>query len=167
MLDLEARVHLEEGRLTTVVDEELAGARAHVADRAREGQRGIAEPPSKRRPDGGRRRLLEDLLVAALDRAVALAEVDARSVRVEQDLDLDVATAFDEPFEDEPVVPERRGRLSPGGREGIGEPFRLPDGAHPLAAATGRGLDQEREADPRRGLGERGVGLVVAVVARR
>ena len=150
MLDLEPRVHLEEGGLAPVVDEELAGAGAHVADRAGE----ASGPPSPSRCaevgiDGRRRRLLEDLLVAALDRAVALAEVDAVAVRIEQDLDLDVATALDEALEDEPVVTEGGRRLAPGGGERVGQAAGLADGAHPLAAAAGRRLDEEREADPR------------------
>ncbi len=53
MLDLESRVHLEEGRFAAVVDEELAGARTHVADRAREGQGGVSESLSEGWPDGG------------------------------------------------------------------------------------------------------------------
>src|SRR6185437_7552428 len=39
----------------------------------------------------GRGRLLDHLLVAALDRAVALAQMDHVAVAVGQDLDLDVA----------------------------------------------------------------------------
>ena len=57
--------------------------------------------------------------MAALDRAVALAEMDAVPVRVEQDLDLDVATAFDEPLEDQPVVTERSRCLAPGRGERV------------------------------------------------
>ena len=46
--------------------------------------------------------------MTALERAVALAEVDARAVCVEQDLDLDVARALDEALEDEAIVAEGR-----------------------------------------------------------
>ena len=41
--------------------------------------------------DGGRRRLLDDLLVAALDGAFPLEEVDDVAVGVAEDLHLDVA----------------------------------------------------------------------------
>ena len=65
--------------------------------------------------------------MAALERAVALAEVDAVPVAIEQDLDLDVARAFEEPLEDQPVVAERgraprvaRRPAGPGGRRGRG-----------------------------------------------
>ena len=165
MLDLEARVHLEEGGLAPVVDEELARAGAHVADRAREGQRRLAQAAPEARPDRGRGSLLEDLLVSTLDRTVAFAELDARPVGIEQHLDLDVAAALDQPFEDEPVVAEGGSRLSPGRREGVGEAVRLADRAHPLATATGRRLDQERVADAGGGVRQRVVRLVVPVVA--
>ena len=74
-----------------------------------------AASPSRPRSagiDGRRRRLLEHLLVPPLDRAIALAEVDAVAVGVEQDLDLDVARPFEEALEDQPVVAECRGRLA-------------------------------------------------------
>ena len=84
--------------------------------------------------------------MAPLDRAVALAEVDAVAVAVEQDLDLDVPGALEEPLEDEPVVVEGGLRLASGGgefgREAVGE----ADGAHALATAAGRRLDQQRDS---------------------
>ena len=43
------------------------------------------------RVERGRRRFLEDLLVAALQRAVALAEMDRIALAVAEHLDLDVA----------------------------------------------------------------------------
>ena len=143
VLDLEPRVHLEERERAAVVEQELAGPGAHVADRARQRQRRFAHRSAKRRrrPRGGR--LLEHLLVAPLDRAVALAEVDAVAVAVEQDLDLDVAGALEEPLEDEPVVVEGGLGLASGGgevgREAVGE----ADRAHALAAAAGRRLDEQ------------------------
>ena len=59
--------------------------------------------------------------MSALDRAVALAEMDARAVAVEQDLDLDVARADDEVLEDQPVVVEGGCRLAPGRGDRVGE----------------------------------------------
>ena len=61
----------------------------------------------------GRRRLLDQLLVAALDRAVALAEVDHVAVLVAQDLDLDVARPLDELLEVDARVAERGRGLVP------------------------------------------------------
>jgi hypothetical protein len=52
------------------------------------------------------RRLLDDLLVAALDRAVTLAHVDGVAEAVHRDLDLDVAVVVEELLEIERVVAE-------------------------------------------------------------
>ena len=49
--------------------------------------------------DRGGRRLLDELLVATLDRAVALAEVDHVAVRVREHLHLHVARVLDEPLD--------------------------------------------------------------------
>ena len=78
-------------------------ARASAARRARRAERAV---------DGRRWRLLEDLLVTSLERAVALAEVDALAVGIEQDLDLHVARPLEVALEDEPIVAER-GRAPP------------------------------------------------------
>ena len=167
VLDLEARVHLEERGRAALVHEELAGAGAHVADRAREGQGPVAESRPERTVDRRRRGLLEDLLVPTLDRAVPLAEVDAVPHGIEEDLDLDVATALDEPLEDQAVVAERRRRLPAGAGEGIGQCRGIADDPHALAAAASRRLDEDRVADPLRGLAEDGVRLARIVVPRQ
>ena len=80
------------------------------------------------RGDRRRRRLLEDLLVPALERAVALAEVDAVPVGIEEDLDLDMARAVGQALEDEPVVTERGPGLATRGGQRVapGAPGRGP-----------------------------------------
>ena len=52
------------------------------------------------------RRFLDDLLVAALDRAFALAQMDDMAVLVAQHLDLDVARIGDEFLDEDAVVAE-------------------------------------------------------------
>jgi hypothetical protein len=49
--------------------------------------------------------------VAALDRALALAQVDAVAVRIAEDLDLDVARLLDELLDEDAVVAEAVARL--------------------------------------------------------
>src|SRR5206468_2494340 len=73
MLDLQARVHLQEIEILVRVVEKFAGARAHVADGFRGGDRHVAHLLARRGVDGGARALLDHLLVTALDRALALA----------------------------------------------------------------------------------------------
>ena len=164
VFDLEPGVHLEEGRFAALGDEELARAGTDVADLGREGEGRRCQPGAQLGRDRGRRRLLEDLLVPPLERAVPLAEVDAMPVGIEQDLDLDVARAVGQALEDEPVVAEGRQGLTSSGSERVGQAGRVADRVHALATAPGRGLDEERVADPSCGVRETRVGLVPAVV---
>ena len=72
------------------LDDEFDGARADVADGARRGDRGFAHRVAALAGHAGRGRFLEHLLVAALDRALALEQVHVVAVRIAEDLDLDV-----------------------------------------------------------------------------
>jgi hypothetical protein len=77
VLDLDARVDLEERpRAALDVHDELDGARPDVAEAAGQLDRGGAQVAPDRGRDQRGGRLLDQLLVAALGRAVALAEVD-------------------------------------------------------------------------------------------
>lgn len=93
MLDLQARIHLQEEELCRlVVDEVLDGARRAVADGAAEQLRDLEQAPAQLRArlDKGAWRLFNDLLVSPLDGALALAKHDAVAAPVAKDLDLDV-----------------------------------------------------------------------------
>ena len=103
------------------IDDELDGAGADVADRAAERDRGLAHRGAARVVERGRRRLLDDLLVAALDRALALPQVHDVAVRVAEDLDLDVARPLDVALEQQRVVAERDSRLAARALDRLGE----------------------------------------------
>src|SRR5262249_34455374 len=96
VLDLEARVDLEEVELARRIEDELDGAGVHVTDLLRDPDRRFGEALAEFGSERGRRRLLEQLLVPALDRALALAEERDAPGAVGQDLGLDVARALDE-----------------------------------------------------------------------
>ncbi len=66
-------------------------------------------------------RFLQQLLVAALDGALALAERDDVAVLVGEDLELDVARALDELLHVHVAVAERRRGFAGGGMEEIGQ----------------------------------------------
>ena len=99
---------------------------------------GVAQPGGRRDPDGlvvqvaplgrgqaRRRRLLDELLVAALERAVPLAEGDDAAGRVAEELDLDVACRADLALEVDRAIAERRqglGRRRPPGPRAAREP---------------------------------------------
>ena len=85
--------------------------------------------------------------MAALDAAVALAEVDAAAVAIDGDLDLDVAGLLEPALEIQRVVAEGRPRLGAADVQRRLELARRADHPHALAAAAGRRLDQERVAE--------------------
>ena len=104
-----------------------------------------------------RRRLPDQLLVAALDGAVPFEEVDDGAVVVAEDLDLDVAAGRHVALQEHGRVAEGRGRLPGGVGHGAGEVLRPGDEPHPLAATAGRSLDQQGISDPRPGGGDDGL----------
>src|SRR5204863_6140225 len=90
MLYLQAGVHLDEEELAVLV-EELDGPGAAVADLLHGLGDGGADLLARFGVEGGRRRLLHDFLVPALQRAVALAQVDGVALAVTERLHLHVA----------------------------------------------------------------------------
>src|ERR1043166_5442376 len=106
MLDLDPGVQLEEPEVAAIEDE-LGRSRALVADRAREGDCGVAHPCAQLRVERGGGSLLEHLLVAALDRAVAFAQGDDISAAIREELDLDVSRLFEVALAEDRVLAER------------------------------------------------------------
>jgi hypothetical protein len=86
-------------------------------------------------------------------------------VVIAEDLDLDVARPLEVALEEQRVVAEGAGRLALGRLEGRRQLVRSPDDAHALAAAAGRGLDQQREADRQALAAQARDLLIVAVIA--
>src|SRR5262249_21100189 len=92
--------------VVAAVEQELDGAEAPVADLVSEGDRGGTHSLAERGVERGRGRLLEHLLMAALDRALALAEGVHVPVAVRKQLDLDVAGPLEVALEEDGVVSE-------------------------------------------------------------
>ena len=111
VLDLQPGVHLEEEELAVLVDE-LDGAGVVVAD----GAAGLDRRCAHRRLDAvgqaGCRRLLDQLLVAALRRAVARRDPHEVAVLVADDLHLDVARPREVALDVHLVATEERLRLA-------------------------------------------------------
>jgi hypothetical protein len=147
VLDLDPAVDLDEVRVAVAVDEELERADVLVARGDGSPNGAFGQLRTSRRRQRRRGRLLENLLVAPLDRTVALAQVDALPVAVDSDLDLDVSVVLDPALEVERVVAERRLGLGAADLDGRLELPRRADHPHALAAAAGRRLDQHRVAD--------------------
>src|ERR1051326_844234 len=158
VLHLEPRVHLEEVKAALLIQDELHRARRQIADLLRDAARGLADRRAHLRVERRARCLLEELLVAPLHRALALAEEHDAPARVGQDLRLDVAWALDEALHEHAFVAEGgpgfAARELPGGRELAA----APHDAHSLAPAASRRLEHDRVADRAGGaleLGER------------
>ncbi len=104
--------------------------------------------------------------MAALERAIALEQVDGVAVAIAKNLDLDVARREDVFLDQHPRVAEGVPGFPLRGSQRIGEVRRSLDPAHALAAAAGHRLDQDGVSDRRRLRGEE-VGLLAgAVIAR-
>ena len=148
MLDLEAGVDLHEREAVLVrLVEELDGPGAAIA-----GAQGEAPGRGHQRlfllcAQGRAGRLLDDLLVAPLVRAVAHPDRPGRAESVGDDLHLDVMGGRDQLLEQQRAVAERLECLGARAREGRPERVGLVHAADPPTASSGRGLDHQREAD--------------------
>src|SRR5688500_12605135 len=95
MFDLQARVDLNKVELARWRKNKLDRARVRVTDGAANGDGRLAHLPPQFFIDCGRRAFLDDLLMAALQRTIALEEMNQVPARVAQNLNLDVARPFD------------------------------------------------------------------------
>ena len=146
MLHLQPRVHLDEMERAVLV-EELEGACAAIADLAARGDASRPHRFAHVRVDPRRRRLLDHLLVPALHRAVAFAEMHDVAVGVGKDLELDVARVLQVLLEVDGIVAERRAGLGAGERYRVDERRFGTHDTHPAPAAAAGRLHDHRIAD--------------------
>ena len=148
MLHLEPRVHFEEREVLAVrIVDELDGAGRGVGDALPQRHRRGMEPGAHGVGEAGGRRLLDHLLVPALERAVAFAERDDAAPPVAEDLHLDMAGLRHEALEIDAGIAEAgpRGALDRG--EALGQLLARMAELHPDAAAARRALEHHRIAD--------------------
>ncbi len=93
MLDLNPGIHLQKEELARIVQQEFDRSGADIVDRFGRRHRRLSHRRTQVFVDGGARALLQHLLVAALNRALTLAEVNRIAMTIGQDLNLNVATA--------------------------------------------------------------------------
>ena len=147
VLDLDARVDLDEVVAAVLADQKLDGAGVGVVRVARDLERVLGQPRAQRDRQRPGRRVLDDLLVAALHAAVALEQVHQVAVAVAQHLHLDVLGTHHQLLEEDRVVAERLLRLGARAVERLAHLGRRAHHAHAAAAAAGGRLDQHRVAD--------------------
>ena len=96
MLDLDAGIHLDKVVVALLIPQEFHCPGATIANFPQCLGHARSQLLSGLRIHGGRGRLLNQLLVAPLDAALALAQMHDATVAVSQHLELDVARPFDE-----------------------------------------------------------------------
>src|SRR6185312_4280074 len=99
------RIHLDEEEFSVLI-EEFERAGAAIAESAHRVRRDRREVGALFGVERGRGRLFQHLLVAALQRAVTLAEMDDVALTVGEDLHLDVARAIEIALEEDRGVAE-------------------------------------------------------------
>ena len=148
VLDLQAGVDLEEREQPVAgVVEELDGRRAAVTDRDGQPLGRRLELGRLRGAEHRRRRLLDDLLVAPLHRAVADAERPRGARAVGDHLDLDVPGAGDQALQEHDAAAERPRRLLAGALVRVGQFGLVGDHADAAPAAARGRLQHQRVAD--------------------
>ena len=146
VLDLDAGVHLDEIKLAVLV-KELERSGAAVADPAAGVDAALADPVTQLGRQLGGRRLLQHLLVAPLQRAVALAQMHHVLVRVGKHLDLDVARLLEIALEVDRRICKGRLRFAARHVDGVEQRRLRVHDAHAAPATAAGGLDDHGIAD--------------------
>ena len=165
MLDLQSGVHFEKIEFARLVEQEFDGAGADIVDRLRRLDRRRAHLRAQFRRHHRAGRFLDHLLVAALHRTVALAEMDGVAVAVGKDLDLDMARLDDRLFEDQFAIAEGIFRFRARQLDRIGYVGQVVDQPHAAATTASRRLDHQRYADCLCFGDQHIVGLIIALIA--
>src|SRR3990172_7211090 len=147
MLHLDSRVHLHEVKIPVLVHQELDRAGVPIPYVLREGARHLSHPFPQRLINNDGRRLLDQLLVPALDRAFSFAEGDHVALFIGNDLDLDMPRLGNVFFDVDIGIAECGERLGLRHDERLGELGLIENNAHALAAAARDRLDDHREPD--------------------
>src|SRR5262249_13894595 len=106
MLDLKPRIHLQEIKTLVLPCDELDRARGVVANSLCQRARLRSHLLARLGIDERARRFLDDLLIAALNGALTLAEMDDVAMLVAEHLNFDMARVDNEFFDEHALVAE-------------------------------------------------------------
>ena len=165
MLDLDAGIHLDEIEFAVLI-EKFDGADAEIFHLPHRLGAGRADLCARRGAKNRRGAFLPDLLVAPLQRAVALAEMDGAAAAVAEHLDFDVARLLQVFFQIHRGVAERGLGFVAGGGQRHHQIVGGLRHLHAAAAAAGGGFHQDRKADGLRDRHRVVLGADAAVGAR-
>ncbi len=147
MLDLQPRIHFEEVEGALRPQQELDRAGVHIVAGARQRHRRRRQPLPQLVVHRDRGRLFDELLVASLNRALALAQMHDVALRIAEALHLDMSRGMYGLFHVDGAVAKRLAGLALGQPQRRGELVRPRHEANALAAATSRRLQQHRIAE--------------------
>ncbi len=140
MLDLEARVHLEKIEVLLLIEKKLQRSRADVTDRARALDGDASDAPPGAVIHSRRRRFFDDFLMASLDRAFPIVEMNDMAVIVGEHLDFDMPRFLDKLLDVRPSIAERRRCFRADGAKSRRDFTPRAHQSKPLAAAPRHGL---------------------------
>src|SRR5579883_1730282 len=122
MLDLKPRIHFEEVEASILGGDEFDGSRRIIIDSTGQSERLFAHHAARLLIDKRGRCLLDQFLVAALNRALTLAKINYISMLIAEHLDFDMPRIGDVFFNENAAIAKRglRFRCRPG------EAFRNP-----------------------------------------
>src|SRR5260221_369230 len=146
MLDLDAGVHFDEIEFAVLV-EEFHRADAEIFQLLHRLGDGGADFLARRGIERRRRAFLPDLLMASLQRAIALAEMDRAAPAVAEHLDFDMARLLQIFFQIDRRIAECRSGFMGRGGECQRQVLRRLRDFHAASAAAGSRLHQHRKAD--------------------
>ena len=146
VLHLQTGVDLNEVVAVLLVHQELGSTSVAIVGRLGEahriGQNGLPHVVGK----VARRRNLHHFLVAALDRAVTLEQIDAVVVSVRKELHLNVTGVVQEPLDKHGRVAKRRTRLGHGTLERLAEVLHATHNTHAATTTAHGGFDDHGKA---------------------
>jgi hypothetical protein len=145
VLDLQPRVDFEEAHRAVGTDEVLDGAGAVVAGLAADRLGALVDPGALLVGEERGGGLLDQLLVAALQRAVAGTGDDHVAVVVGEHLCLDVPGPVEVPLDEALAPPERGHRFAGRGLEQVRNLLHRPGHLEAAPAAAEGGLDGDRQ----------------------
>ncbi len=148
MFHLDPGIHLDEVKISLVVDQKFERTGADIAAGAStaDGCRANVLGQPRRQPGG--RRLLDQLLPAALHRTVPLPQADHIPVVIGQNLHLDMPSALQETFDIDATIAKCRLRRGTGSRVRTGQLTASAHDRHSPPATAGNRLDDDRISDP-------------------
>src|SRR5208283_5376644 len=147
MLDLNPCVHFDEVKFAVLV-EELDGSRSGIIEFTHRDRADFTYFQALRSIEGGRRTFFPNLLMPALQRAIAFAEMNGLAVSIAQNLDFDMTRLFQKFFQINRIIAKACLGLGPRHIERSGKIMRGAGDFHAAPAATRRRLYEDRITKP-------------------